>query len=132
MHSRIWRLSSYFLVHSLSCVQTAEMDVFACTLDLIRAESDIIIQGSTGGASWGVTHDGMKDFQILTGALGLGALAIRVGFGDSFYYAPGKTATTNVELVTRARALVEAMGLEPMTAEEARRTLEISSKSLDS
>jgi 3-keto-5-aminohexanoate cleavage enzyme len=32
-------------------VQTAQMDVFARTLDLIRAESDIIIQGSTGGLS---------------------------------------------------------------------------------
>ncbi|HEC03032.1 MAG TPA: 3-keto-5-aminohexanoate cleavage protein, partial [Phycisphaerales bacterium] len=32
-------------------VQTADTDVFARTLDLIRAESDIIIQGSTGGLS---------------------------------------------------------------------------------
>jgi len=85
-----------------------------------------------GGSTWGITHDGMKDLQILAGALGLGASAVRVGFEDSFYYAPGKTATTNVELVSRAKALVEAMGLEPMTPEEARRTLEIKSKSLDS
>ncbi|KPK43153.1 MAG: hypothetical protein AMJ65_06625 [Phycisphaerae bacterium SG8_4] len=85
-----------------------------------------------GGSTWGITHDGMKDLQILAGALGLGASAIRVGFEDSFYYAPGKTATTNVELVAKARALVEAMGLEPMTAEEARRSLEIKSRGLDS
>lgn len=217
-------------------VQTAEMDVFARTLDLIRAESDIIIQGSTGGLSslsleercvalndprveaaslnmgscnfgddvyintlpdirywagrmretrtvpelevfdlsmiatcgriadeglisrplhfniclgfesaiqatsenlytmqaavpgestWGITHDGMKDLRILGAALGMGASAVRVGFEDSFYYALEKTATTNVELVTRLRALVEAMGLEPMTAPEARRELGI-------
>lgn len=217
-------------------VQTAEMDVFAGTLDLIRAESDIIIQGSTGGLSslsleercvslndprvevaslnmgscnfgddvyinklpdirywarrmketetvpelevfdlsmiatcgriadeglvsrpmhfniclgfesaiqatpenlyamqtaipagstWGVTHDGMKDFRILGAALGLGASAVRVGFEDSFYYAPESTATTNAELVTRLRILVEAMGLEPMTAQEARDVLDI-------
>lgn len=84
------------------------------------------------GSTWGLTHDGMKDLRILGGALGLGASAIRVGFEDSFYYAPGKTATTNVELVTVARILVEAMGLEPMTPEEARRTLGIESKGLDS
>jgi 3-keto-5-aminohexanoate cleavage enzyme len=230
-------------VRDESGVQTAEMDVFARTLDLIRGESDIVIQGSTGGVStlsleercvslddprvevaslnmgssnfaddvyintlpdirywadrmretetlpelevfdlsmigtsrriadegvvsrpmhfnvclgfesaleatpenlyamrsaigggstWGITHDGMKDLQILAGALGLGASAIRVGFEDSFYYAPGKTATTNVELVAKARALVEAMGLEPMTPEEARRTLGMKSKGLDS
>ncbi len=217
-------------------VQTAEMDVFARTLDLIAAESDIVIQGSTGGLSslsleercvslndprvevaslnmgscnfaddvyintlpdirywakrmqetetvpelevfdlsmiatcgriadeglisrpmhfniclgfesaiqatpenlyamqaavpagstWGVTHDGMKDLRILGAALGLGAAAVRVGFEDSFYYTPEKTATTNVELVTSVRALVEAMGLEPMTADEARKALDI-------
>ncbi|MHC4370740.1 MAG: beta-keto acid cleavage family enzyme, partial [Planctomycetota bacterium] len=212
-------------------VQTADMDVFAHTLDLIRAESDIVVQGSTGGLSslsleercvslndqrvevaslnmgscnfaddvyintlpdirywakrmretetlpelevfdlsmigtcdriadeglisrpmhfniclgfesairatpenlyamqaaipdgstWGVTHDGMKDFRILGAALGLGASAVRIGFEDSFYYGPESTATTNFELVTRLRILVEAMGAEPMTAAEAR------------
>lgn len=217
-------------------VQTADTDVFARTLDLIRAESDIIIQGSTGGLStlsleercvslndlrvevaslnmgscnfgdnvyintlpdirywakrmqeadtvpelevfdlsmiatcgkiadeglisrpmhfniclgfesaiqatpenlnamqaavpvgspWGITHDGMKDFRILGAALGLGASAVRVGFEDSFYYTPESTAKTNVELVRRLRALVEAMGFEPMTADEARETLGI-------
>jgi len=218
--------------------QTAEMDVFARTLDLIRAESDIIIQGSTGGLSslsleercvslndprvevaslnmgscnfgndvyintlpdirywakrmqetetmpelevfdlsmigtcnriaddgfvsrpmhfniclgfesaiqatpenlyvmqaalpdgstWGVTHDGMKDFRILSTALGLGASAVRVGFEDSFYYGPETTAANNVELVSKVRALVEAVGLEPMTPEEARRALDLRS-----
>ena len=217
-------------------VQTADMDVFARTLDLIRAESDIIIQGSTGGlsslsleercvslndprvevaslnmgscnfgddvyintlpdirywakrmqetrtvpelevfdlsmiatcgriadegliskpmhfniflgfesaiqakpanlyamqaavgtgATWGVIHDGMKDFRMLGAALGMGASAVRVGFEDSFYYTPESTAKTNAELVTSLRILVEAMGLEPMTAKEARKTLGI-------
>ncbi|MHC4435424.1 MAG: 3-keto-5-aminohexanoate cleavage protein, partial [Planctomycetota bacterium] len=73
-----------------------------------------------------------QDLQILGGALGLGASAIRVGFEDSFYYASGKTATSNVELVTMARILVEAMGFEPMTPDEARRTLGIESEGLDS
>jgi 3-keto-5-aminohexanoate cleavage enzyme len=84
------------------------------------------------GSTWGLTHDGMKDLQILAGALGLGASAIRVGFEDSFYYAPGKTAVTNAELVTVARILVEAMGFEPMTPREARRALDIRSEGLDS
>jgi len=230
-------------VRDESGLQTARMDVFARTLDLIRAQSDIIIQGSTGGLSslslkercvslndprvevaslntgssnfgddvyintlpdirywagrmrqtrtlpelevfdlsmigtcrriadegaiswplhfnvclgfesalaatpqnlsamraaipdgstWGITHDGMKDFQILGAALGLGASVVRVGFEDSFYYAPGKTAASNLELVTMVRILVEAMGLEPMTAQEARQSLGAKSKGLDS
>ncbi len=77
------------------------------------------------GATWGVIHDGMKDLRILGAALGMGASAVRVGFEDSFYYTPENTAKTNVELVTRLRILVEAMGLEPMTAQEARETLDI-------
>lgn len=218
--------------------QTADMDVFARTLDLIRAESDIIIQGSTGGLSslsleercvslkdprvevaslnmgscnfgndvyintlpdirywagrmqesktmpelevfdlsmigtchriadeglvsrpmhfniclgfesaiqatpenlyvmqaavpgestWGLTHDGMKDFRLLGAALGLGALAVRVGFEDSFYYAPDKAASSNVELVSQVKALMETMGLEPMTPKEARQALDLTS-----
>jgi 3-keto-5-aminohexanoate cleavage enzyme len=75
------------------------------------------------GSTWGVTHDGMKDFCMLGAALGLGASAIRVGFEDSFYYAPKTTAANNVELVSKVRALVEVMGLEPMTPKEARRAL---------
>lgn len=79
--------------------------------------------GIGAGATWGVTHDGMKDMQILGTALGIGAAAVRVGFEDSFYYAPESTAKSNAELVTRLRILVEAMGLELMTAQEARNEL---------
>ena len=77
------------------------------------------------GATWGVIHDGMKDLRILGAALGMGASAVRVGFEDSFYYTPECTAKTNVELVTRLRILIEAMGLESMTAKEARERLGI-------
>ncbi|UCE47411.1 MAG: 3-keto-5-aminohexanoate cleavage protein, partial [Phycisphaerales bacterium] len=77
------------------------------------------------GATWGVTHDGMKDFKVLGAALGIGASTVRVGFEDSFYYTPEKTATTNAALVTKLRTLVEAMGLEHMSADEARDVLGI-------
>jgi len=50
---------------------------------------------------------------------------VRVGFEDSFYYTPESTAKNNAELVTRLRILVEVMGLEPMTAQEARKTLDV-------
>lgn len=46
--------------------------------------------GDASGSTWGVTHDGMKDLQILAGALGLGASAMRVGFEDSFYSRPAR------------------------------------------
>ena len=72
------------------------------------------------GASWGITHDSMHDFQMLACAIGMGASAVRVGFEDSFYYAEGRRAHTNTELVERLVALIRAMGCEPATPEEAR------------
>ena len=77
------------------------------------------------GSSWGVNHDSMQDFSVLGCAIGMGASAIRVGFEDSFYYAPGKCAKTNAELVERVVALVRAMGCEPATPTEARKMLRI-------
>jgi len=62
----------------------------------------------------------MKDFSILACAIGMGANAVRVGFEDSFYYAPGKRAHTNAELVERLVQLVRLMGYEPATPAEAR------------
>jgi 3-keto-5-aminohexanoate cleavage enzyme len=50
----------------------------------------------------------------------MGASAVRVGFEDSFYYAEGKRAHTNAELVERLVALIRMMGCEPATPDEAR------------
>ena len=77
------------------------------------------------GTSWGVNHDSMKDFSILACAIGMGANAVRVGFEDSFYYAPGKRAHTNAELVERLVELIRMMGCEPATPAEAREMLRI-------
>ena len=77
------------------------------------------------GTSWGINHDSMKDFSMLACAIGMGANAVRVGFEDSFYYAEGKLARTNAELVERLVALIRAMGCEPATPAEAREMLEI-------
>jgi 3-keto-5-aminohexanoate cleavage enzyme len=72
---------------------------------------------------WGVTHAAMTDFSLLSVAIGLGATAVRVGFEDSIFYAPGKAASTNVELVKRVVALVHNMGFDVVTTEEARSIL---------
>ncbi|MBP5500725.1 MAG: 3-keto-5-aminohexanoate cleavage protein [Bacteroidales bacterium] len=77
------------------------------------------------GTSWGINHDSMRDFSILACAIGMGANAVRVGFEDSFYYAEGKLARTNAELVERLVSLIRAMGCEPATPAEAREMLEI-------
>ena len=75
------------------------------------------------GAPWGVVHESMQDFSLLATAIGMGAAAIRVGFEDSVYYAPGKAAATNVELVEKIVSLIHQIGYEVATPEEARELL---------
>jgi 3-keto-5-aminohexanoate cleavage enzyme len=72
------------------------------------------------GAHWGLNHDQMPDLSMLACALSMGASVIRVGFEDSFYYAPGKRGATNAVLVEKLVELIRSMGLEPATPAEAR------------
>jgi 3-keto-5-aminohexanoate cleavage enzyme len=74
---------------------------------------------------WGVVHDDMQDFSILAAAIAMGAGAVRVGFEDSVYYAPGKAAKSNVELVERIVGLVQQIGFEVASPIEAREILGI-------
>ena len=77
------------------------------------------------GIPWGIVHAGMTDFRLLATALALGATFVRVGFEDSIYYAPGRIARTNTELVRNIASLVRGIGLEVATATEARQLLGI-------
>lgn len=74
---------------------------------------------------WGVIHAGMHDFALLATAIGMGASVIRVGFEDSPYFAPGKAAETNAELVERIVSLIHQMGYKVATCDEAREILGI-------
>ena len=71
-------------------------------------------------APWGVVHESMQDFSFLSTALGMGAAAVRVGFEDSVYYAAGKAAATNAELVEKIVSLIHQLGLEVATPGEHR------------
>ena len=59
----------------------------------------------------------MQDFSLL--ATAIGAAAIRVGFEDSVYHAPGKAAATSVQLVEKIVSLIHQIGYEVATPEEA-------------
>jgi 3-keto-5-aminohexanoate cleavage enzyme len=72
---------------------------------------------------WSVVHDGMGDLSLLATAIGMGASAVRVGFEDRVWYAPGKAAHTNAELVTRVVALIDQMGGAVASPDEARQIL---------
>jgi 3-keto-5-aminohexanoate cleavage enzyme len=65
----------------------------------------------------------MSDFTLIATAISFGASVVRVGFEDSFYYQPGKVAKLNDVLVKKLRKLVDFMGFEVATIEDARQLL---------
>jgi 3-keto-5-aminohexanoate cleavage enzyme len=71
-------------------------------------------------APWGVVHESMIDFSVLAAAIAMGAAAVRVGFEDSVYYAPGRAAGSNAEIVEKIVALIHQIGYEVATPAEAR------------
>ncbi len=72
---------------------------------------------------WGVIHHRMADLSLLAAAVSMGASMVRVGFEDSVNSAPGKTATTNAELVERVVSLIRKMGYEVASGDQAREIL---------
>ena len=79
------------------------------------------------GAHWGVIGIGRVQWRLVGAALALGG-SIRVGLEDNFYLPDGTMATSNGELVARARRLTEDLGRRPATVAEARARLGVASR----
>jgi 3-keto-5-aminohexanoate cleavage enzyme len=75
------------------------------------------------GAVWYYQQHGMKDLSVMAAAVAAGARIVRVGFEDSVYYAPGRTAADNAELVRHIAGVIRSIGYEVATTEEARRII---------
>jgi hypothetical protein len=78
----------------------------------------------------GYPHD--RKFCDRTNQLPIAAIAaamggnVRVGLEDSLWGAPGRLAASNAEQVVSVRKIIEGMGLEIATPEEAREILDLS------
>ena len=73
---------------------------------------------------WSVLGAGRNQLPIAMQAIALGG-NVRVGMEDSLWSGPGKLATSNAEQVKLARQMIEALGLEIATPEDAREILEL-------
>ncbi|MGA9250944.1 MAG: 3-keto-5-aminohexanoate cleavage protein [Roseobacter sp.] len=73
---------------------------------------------------WSVLGAGANQFRIATQAVSMGG-NIRVGIEDSIWIARGKLAETNAQQVMKARSIIEGLGLEIATADEARELLSL-------
>jgi 3-keto-5-aminohexanoate cleavage enzyme len=78
------------------------------------------------GVPWMVTAIGRRNFPMMAVTLALGG-HIRTGLEDVVYVAAGEYAESNAQLVTRARALCEAIGRPVATPAQAREILGIGS-----
>jgi uncharacterized protein (DUF849 family) len=73
---------------------------------------------------WSVLGAGRQQLQIATTSVVLGG-NVRVGLEDSLWLGKGKLAESNAQQVSAVRAIVENLGFEVATPDEARQILEL-------
>ncbi|HEY5819558.1 MAG TPA: 3-keto-5-aminohexanoate cleavage protein [Mesorhizobium sp.] len=73
---------------------------------------------------WSVLGAGRHQMPIAVQALTLGG-NVRVGLEDSLWIGKGKLASSSAEQVTRIRGIIEAMGFEIATPDDAREILQL-------
>ena len=71
---------------------------------------------------WSVLGAGANQMRVAVQAVAMGG-NLRVGLEDSLWAGPGKLAESNAEQVSIARRLVEGLGLEIASPDEAREML---------
>ncbi len=73
---------------------------------------------------WSVLGAGSSQMRVATTAIALGG-NVRVGLEDSLWGGPGRLAKSNAEQVKTARSIIESLGYEVATPEEARQILSL-------
>ena len=71
------------------------------------------------GSHWGVIGISRDQWRLVAAALTLGG-SVRVGLEDNFYLPDGTMATSNGDLIAKARQMTQDAGRRPATVEEAR------------
>ena len=84
--------------------------------------SDQIPGGPEGPNNWGVIGVSHEQWRLIGAAAALGG-NVRVGLEDNFYLPDGEMASSNGELIAKARQIVENAGRRAATVAEARELL---------
>jgi uncharacterized protein (DUF849 family) len=77
---------------------------------------------------WSVLGAGRNQLPIAAMSAAMGG-HVRVGLEDSLWLGPGRLAESNAAQVLRARQIIEGLGLEVATPDDARRILELKGRS---
>ena len=83
-----------------------------------------MVDNIPAGSHWGVIGISRDQWMLVAAALTLGG-SIRVGLEDNLYLPDGRMASSNGELIAKARQMTEDVGRRPATVEEARTMLNI-------
>jgi uncharacterized protein (DUF849 family) len=78
--------------------------------------------GPDGANEWGVIGISRDQWMLVAAALTLGG-NVRVGLEDNFYLPNGEMASSNGDLIAKARQLTEDVGRRSATVAEAREML---------
>jgi uncharacterized protein (DUF849 family) len=73
---------------------------------------------------WSVLGAGANQMRVAAQAAAMGG-NVRVGMEDSLWIGPGKLAESNAQQVTRVRQILEGLGLEIATPDDAREILSL-------
>jgi 3-keto-5-aminohexanoate cleavage enzyme len=84
----------------------------------------VMVENIPEGSHWGVIGISRDQWMLVAAALTLGG-SIRVGLEDNLYLPSGEMASSNGELIAKARQLTEDLGRRPATVQEAREMLSI-------
>ncbi|HEV7585035.1 MAG TPA: 3-keto-5-aminohexanoate cleavage protein [Solirubrobacteraceae bacterium] len=83
-----------------------------------------MVENIPDGSHWGVIGISRDQWMLVAASLTLGG-SIRVGLEDNLYLPDGRMASSNGELIAKARQMVEDVGRRPATVEDARGMLAI-------
>ena len=97
------------------------IDATAEDLLFMRATLEKVAPGST----WSAFGVGKGAMEIMYTAIAAGG-HIRVGMEDNVVYKKGILAESNMQLIARARRVIEEFGYEVATSQEARAILSLS------
>src|SRR5438067_7814435 len=86
-----------------------------------------MVDNIPAGSHWGVIGISRDQWMLVAAALTLGG-SIRVGLEDNLYLPAGQMASSNGELIAKARQMTEEIGRRAATVEEARQLLAIGAR----
>jgi 3-keto-5-aminohexanoate cleavage enzyme len=110
----------------VDCVMGVVGGIPPTARNLAAMVDNIAPPGSASGSKshWGVIGISRDQWMLVGAALSLGG-SIRVGLEDNLYLPDGRMASSNGELIAKAREMTENVGRRPATVAEARSMLNV-------